>query len=99
MLKAVGLIPARGGSKGIPHKNIQELAGRPLISYTIEAASKSKVLNRIIVSTDDTRIAEIAKSYGAEVPFLRPTELAKCDTPGILVIQHAIKYLEEHVSE
>jgi N-acylneuraminate cytidylyltransferase/CMP-N,N'-diacetyllegionaminic acid synthase len=93
--RTVGVIPARGGSKGIPRKNIQELAGRPLISYTIEAALKSKTLNRVIVSTDDIKIAEISRSYGAEVPFLRPVELASDDTPGLLVIQHTIKHIEE----
>lgn len=89
MLRSVGVISARGGSKGIPHKNIRDLAGKPLIAYTIEAALKAKTLRRVIVSTDDTEIAEVAKSYGAEVPFLRPTELAKDDTPGLLVVQHA----------
>ena len=93
--KIVAVIPARGGSKGIPLKNIQDLGGKPLISYTIEAALRSKTLNRVIVSTDDVRIAEISRFYGAEVPFLRPVELASDDTPGLLVIQHAIKHVEE----
>jgi N-acylneuraminate cytidylyltransferase/CMP-N,N'-diacetyllegionaminic acid synthase len=95
MLRTVALIPARGGSKGIPHKNIRDLAGKPLIAYTIEAALKSKALERVIVSTDDVKIAKVARSYGAEVPFLRPAELAKDDTPSLLVIQHAVKYIEE----
>lgn len=95
MSKSIGVIPARGGSKGILHKNIRDLAGKPLIAYTIEAALRSKTLGRVIVSTDDVRITEIAKSYGAEVPFLRPTELARDDTPGLLVVQHAMKYIEE----
>lgn len=90
------MIPARGGSKGVPHKNILNLAGKPLIAYTIEAALKSKNSRRVIISTDDVRIAEVAKSYGAEVPFLRPAELAKDDTPSLLVIQHAVKYVEEN---
>jgi N-acylneuraminate cytidylyltransferase/CMP-N,N'-diacetyllegionaminic acid synthase len=95
MLRSVGVIPARGGSKGIRHKNTRYLAGKPLIAYTIEAALRSKTLRRVIVSTDDTEIAEVAKSYGAEVPFLRPAELAKDDTPSLLVVQHAVKYIEK----
>jgi N-acylneuraminate cytidylyltransferase/CMP-N,N'-diacetyllegionaminic acid synthase len=95
-LRTVVVIPARGGSKGVPHKNIVDLAGKPLIAYTIQAALKSKNSQRVIVSTDDVKIAEVAKSYGAEVPFLRPAELAKDDTPSLLVIQHAVKYLEEN---
>jgi CMP-N-acetylneuraminic acid synthetase len=95
MLRSVGVIPARGGSKGIPHKNIRDLAGKPLIAYTVEAALKSNTLRRVIVSTDNVKIADVAKSYGAEVPFLRPAELAKDDTPGLLVVQHAVKFIEE----
>lgn len=95
MLRIVAVIPARGGSKGILGKNIRELAGKPLIAYTVEAALKSKTLKRVVVSTDDVKIAEVAKSYGVEVPFLRPAELAKDDTPSLLVIQHAVKYMEE----
>lgn len=96
MLRTVVVIPARGGSKGIPHKNIVDLAGKPLIAYTIQVVLKSKNSQRVIVSTDDVKIAEVAKSYGAEVPFLRPAELAKDDTPSLLVIQHAVKYVEEN---
>jgi CMP-N,N'-diacetyllegionaminic acid synthase len=96
MLRIAAVIPARGGSKGIPRKNMRDLAGKPLIAYTVEAALKSKILRRVVVSTDDVEIAEVAKSYGAEVPFLRPAELAKDDTPGLLVIQHAVKYMEEN---
>ena len=94
MQRVVAIIPARSGSKGIPHKNIQEIAGKPLLAYTIEAALKSKYVNRVIVSTDSFEIAKIAKSYGAEVPFLRPSELAMDDTPMVAVIQHAVRYLE-----
>jgi CMP-N-acetylneuraminic acid synthetase len=72
----LAIIPARGGSKGIPRKNIRDLCGKPLIAYTIEAAKKSKLIDRVIVSTDDEEIACISKSYGAEVPFLRPKALA-----------------------
>lgn len=96
MLRIVAVIPARGGSKGIPRKNMRDLVGKPLIAYTVEAALKSKTLRRVVVSTDDVKIAEVAKSYGAEVPFLRPAELAKDDTPGLLVIQHAVKWMEEN---
>lgn len=93
--KVVAIIPARGGSKGIPRKNIRNLAGKPLIAYTIEAAKKSRYINQIVVSTDDQEIAEISQSYGVEVPFLRPTELAADDTPMLLVVQHAVRFLEE----
>ena len=72
----LGLIPARGGSKGLPNKNIREMAGKPLITWTIEKAMASQYLDRVIVSTDDTEIASVAKSFGADVPFLRPVELA-----------------------
>jgi N-acylneuraminate cytidylyltransferase/CMP-N,N'-diacetyllegionaminic acid synthase len=95
-LQVVGIIPARGGSKGIPHKNITLLAGKPLIAWTIEAVQLSLRLNRVIVSTEDNEIARIAKQYGAEVPFLRPTELAEDDTPGIAPILHAVKWLEKN---
>uniref|UniRef100_A0A7V3N452 Acylneuraminate cytidylyltransferase family protein n=1 Tax=candidate division CPR3 bacterium TaxID=2268181 RepID=A0A7V3N452_UNCC3 len=89
----LALVPARGGSKGVPHKNIKELAGKPLIAYTIEEARKSKYISRIVVSTDDPRIARIATKYGAEVPFLRPKRLAKDNTPTLPVLRHAIEYL------
>ena len=92
----VAIIPARGGSKGVPRKNIKLLAGKPLIAYTIETALNSKLLDRIIVSTDDREIAEIARSYGAEVPFIRPKELAEDDVPDLPVFQHALRYLEEN---
>ena len=76
-LKAVAIIPARGGSKGLPRKNIKDLCGKPLIAYSIEVALKSRFINRVIVSTEDAEIAEISKSFGAEVPFLRPKEIAE----------------------
>ncbi len=75
--KVLAIIPARGGSKGLPGKNIRDLFGKPLIAYSIEVALKSKLVNRVIVSTDDEKIAEISKSFGAQVPFLRPGELAQ----------------------
>ena len=85
------LIPARGGSKGIPRKNIKELCGKPLIAWSIEAAQKASSVDQIVVSTDNEEIADIARSYGAEVPFLRPAELAQDDTPGIATVHHALE--------
>lgn len=90
-----GVITARGGSKSIPGKNIKPLLGKPLIWYTIEAARKAGVFNRLIISTDDEKIAEIAKSYGCEAPFIRPKELAGDKTPHLPVIQHAVQFLKE----
>ena len=72
----IAIIPARGGSKGLPGKNIKEMCDKPLIAYTIEAALKSKSIDHVILSTDDEEIAAVAKKYGAEVPFMRPAELA-----------------------
>ena len=92
--RILAVIPARGGSKGVPSKNIRRLAGKPLIAYTIEEALKSKILDRVIVSTEDKEIAEIAKRYGAEVPFMRPKELADDTAPTLPVIQHAVKFIE-----
>jgi N-acylneuraminate cytidylyltransferase/CMP-N,N'-diacetyllegionaminic acid synthase len=91
----LAIIPARGGSKGIPNKNIKLLANKPLIAYTIEEAFKSRFLDRVIVSTDNSEIANISKKYGAEVPFMRPKNLAEDTTPMHLVLQHAVKYLEK----
>ncbi len=91
----LGLIPARGGSKGIPRKNLRELAGKPLIAWSIEAALKSCEIDRVVVSTDDEEIAEAARKYGAEVPFMRPSELAQDDTPGICVQFHALEWLRD----
>ena len=86
----IAVIPARGGSKRIPRKNIKEFCGKPMIAYSIEAARKSECFDKIIVSTDDEEIAEVAKRYGAEVPFMRPLELSDDFTPTIPVIAHAI---------
>lgn len=88
------IIPARGGSKRIPRKNIKLFAGRPIIAYSILAAQNSGLFERIIVSTDDNEIAEIAKEWGAEVPFLRPAELSDDYTGTMEVIQHSINQLE-----
>jgi len=90
----IAIIPARGGSKRIPRKNIKEFHGKPMIAYSIEAAKKSGCFDRIIVSTDDDEIASIAKAYGAEVPFLRPADVSDDYATTIDVIQHAILELE-----
>ncbi|MEM2619603.1 MAG: acylneuraminate cytidylyltransferase family protein, partial [Candidatus Hadarchaeales archaeon] len=93
-ISTLGIIPARADSKGVPGKNIRSLGGKPLIAYTIEAALKSDI-DRVIVSTEDERIAKVAIEHGAEVPFLRPKELAADDTPSISVLIHALKQLAE----
>ena len=90
----LAVITARGGSKTIPKKNIVNVGGKPLIAWTIEVALKSRLLDRVIVSTDDQEIAEISKKWGADVPFIRPTILAKDDTPHIPVLIHSVKWLE-----
>ena len=91
----LGIIPARGGSKTIPRKNIVPLLGKPLLAYTIEEGRRSKKLNRLIVSTDDEEIAEVAKTYYAEVPFLRPKELASDDATDLGVFQYTLKTLKQ----
>lgn len=94
-MRVLGLIPARGGSKGIPRKNIRLLAGKPLIAWTIEAALASRSLTRVILSTEDEEIAAVGRAWGVEVPFLRPAELAKDDTPTLPVVLHALRRCEE----
>lgn len=89
--KILAIIPARGGSKGVPRKNIRELAGKPLIAWTIEEAQKSKYIDRVILSSEDEEIIAVAKKYGCEVPFKRPIELAQDDTPGIEPVLHALE--------
>lgn len=91
----LAIIPARGGSKGIPRKNIRLLAGRPLIAWTLEAAQKSRYIDRIILSSEDPEIIAAGRSLGCEVPFIRPSELAQDDTPGIEPVLHAIRALPE----
>lgn len=91
----VAFIFARGGSKGVPRKNIRLLAGKPLIAYAIEVGLASTLIDRLIVSTDDDEIAAIARQYGAEVPFMRPAELAQDDSPEWLSWQHAIRTINE----
>ncbi len=93
--KILGIITARGGSKGIPGKNIKEIAGKPLIVYTIEAARAANIFDRVVLSTDDEQIADIARAYGCEVPFMRPAELAQDATPHLPVLQHAVNFLKE----
>ena len=97
--KILGLITARGGSKSIPKKNIALVAGKPLISYTVVAANDSTLLTRTIVSTDDAEIASVCREYGADVPFMRPAELAQDKTPHIPVIQHALRWLQDNAGE
>lgn len=92
----LAVIPARGGSKGVPNKNIKELAGKPLIAYTIEAAIQSGIFEKILVSTDSEHIAEVAEEYGAEVPFLRPAEISGDLVSSDAVVLHALHYLEDH---
>lgn len=92
--RILAVVTARGGSKGLPGKNIKVLAGKPLITWTIEAAIRSKYLDRIIISTDDESIAAIAKNNGAEVPFLRPDELASDQASSVDVVIHAIDFLK-----
>lgn len=94
-MRILGLIPARGGSKGVPRKNVRRLAGKPLIAWTIEAAFSSAVIERVVVSTDDQEIREVSAEWGADVPFIRPPQLAGDETPGIDVVRHALEQLPE----
>lgn len=92
-MKILGVITARGGSKGVPRKNIKLLNGKPLVAYTIEAAKKSNIFDRIILSTEDEEIASTGKEFGVEVPFVRPLELAGDSVPTISVLVHALEWL------
>ena len=98
MNNILAIIPARGGSKGLPGKNIKELNGKPLIAYTIEAAKKSKYIDRVVISTDDKEIADTSKTYGGEIPCLRPDELSKDNSPTIDCVIHMLNYLKEKES-
>lgn len=91
----IALIPARGGSKGLPGKNIKNLCGKPLIAHTIGAALNASGIDRVVVTTDSEEIAEIAKQYGAEVPFLRPKELAGDTSSAVDVYLHAVDFLQK----
>ncbi len=93
-LKILCVIPARGGSKGVPRKNLRNLCRKPLISYAVEAARGCDLISRAIVSTDDEEIAKKAKEYGAEIPFIRPSEISGDKISIIPVIQHALKYFD-----
>ena len=94
--RLLAIVPARGGSQGIPRKNIKPFLGKPLVAWTIEAALASKVCTRVIVSTEDQAIARISHACGAEVPFLRPQELAQDTTPTAPVVRHVIEWLRDH---
>ncbi len=96
MFEILALIPARGGSKSIPRKNIRPFAGHPLIAWSIAVAQAGEMVTRCVVSTDDEEIAAIARRYGAEVPFMRPAELAQDDTPDLPVFEHALAWLAAH---
>jgi CMP-N,N'-diacetyllegionaminic acid synthase len=96
--EVLALIPARGGSKAMPRKNLRLLAGKPLIVHSIEHALAAERVTRTIVSTDDEEIAEVARAAGAEVPFMRPAELAQDDSPDLGVFRHALLWLDEHDS-
>lgn len=93
-MTVLGIIPARGGSKGVPRKNIVPVGGRPLLAYTAEAALGAKRLSRVILSTEDEEIAEVGRRCGLDVPFLRPAELALDSTPTLPVLVHAVSELE-----
>ena len=90
-MRVLGVIPARGGSKGVPGKNLRDVAGKPLIAYTIDAARASRRLTRVVLSTDDPAIAEAGRAFGVEVPFMRPAALASDDSPMLPVLQHAAR--------
>jgi CMP-N,N'-diacetyllegionaminic acid synthase len=93
----IAVIPARGGSKGIPRKNLALVDGKPLIAYSIEAAKGAKTIDRIIVSTDDAEIAKVSAQWGAEIPFMRPADLANDAAPMLGVLQHALEWCENTV--
>jgi CMP-N-acetylneuraminic acid synthetase len=95
-MEILAIIQARGGSKGVPGKNIKMLCGKPLIAWTIEAAKQATLVNRVIVSTDDADIARVAKEWGAEVPFTRPAELASDSAKSIGLLEHALHWLQEN---
>ncbi len=97
-MNILAIIPARGGSKGIIDKNIAEIAGKPLIAWTIEEAKKTECLDRIILTSDSEKIIDVAKKYDCEIPFIRPAELAEDNTPSLPVIQHAVSFMEKEKS-
>ena len=89
-MRVLGVIPARGGSKGIPGKNLREVGGRPLLAYTIDAARGSRLLSKVVLSTDDPAVADAGRTLGVEVPFMRPASLATDDAPMLPVLEHAV---------
>lgn len=93
-MRVLGLVPARGGSKGVPRKNIRLLCGKPLLQYTAEAALMARRLSRVILSTEDEEIMDVGHRCGLEALFLRPSELAQDDTPMLPVVQHAVRWME-----
>ena len=95
MTSHLALIPARGGSKGIPRKNVRNFAGYPLIAWSIAAAKQSELVTRVIVSTDDEEIASVAREFGAETPFVRPAKFAEDNTTDLPVFEHALQWLAE----
>ena len=96
LMRVLGLIAARGGSKGLPRKNIRLLCGKPLLEYTAESALSAHRLTRVILTTDDEEIAEVGRGCGLDVPFMRPAHLAADDTPTLPVVQHAVAWMEAH---
>ena len=95
----IAIIPARGGSKRIPKKNLRHFCGKPIIAYSIDAALKSGVFDRVIVSTDDSEISAVANAHGAETPFVRPGELANDHASTVPVIRHAVDWVQNHVGK
>ncbi len=93
--RVLGLIPARGGSKGVPRKNIRPLGGRPLLEYTAQSALAARRISRVVLSTEDLEVAEVGRACGLEVPFMRPVELAQDATRSLEVVQHALRWLEQ----
>ena len=96
MTEILAVIPARGGSKGVPCKNIRLVANKPLIAWTIESAQAANLINRVVVTTDSEAIADVGRQYGVEIPFLRPAALAQDDTPGMAPILHAVRWLDQY---
>ena len=94
-MNVLGVVTARGGSKGLPGKNLRPLAGKPLLAHTIDTARESRAFDRLVLSTDDAAIADAARARGCEVPFMRPAELARDETPHLPVLQHAVAWLRE----
>jgi CMP-N,N'-diacetyllegionaminic acid synthase len=95
-VKVLGVVTARGGSKGLPGKNLRALDGKPLIAHTLDTARESRAFDRVILSTDDEAIADVARRYACEVPFMRPAELARDETPHLPVLQHVVAWLRDH---